>query len=221
MNPCSSPAFASCQSTSQQELLCGFTRGQTLSSSSSSQPESSCHPTTRICSLRSVLWNSPFVLVTETSIMWGRGRCFTRLFLYESLRRAGRSQWNRRSSTVPSTSRTASPGSPGSGEYCPLQGIGPSKSVIRRRSSVRVLRRILNKAVEWHAPRKGIFFLDKTPEFDFMKVRTSGITFCRLPRKRRTAKKREKLTVCCRTWLWCCSIRRSARRNVIGCAGSL
>lgn len=36
-------------------------------------------------------------------------------------------------------------------------------------SSVRVLRRILNKAVEWHAPKKGIFFLDKAPEFELMK----------------------------------------------------
>jgi hypothetical protein len=48
-------------------------------------------------------------------------------------------------------------------------GEGKQRAVSTVNSSVRVLRRILNKAVEWHAPRKGLFFLDKTPDFDFMK----------------------------------------------------
>jgi integrase len=46
---------------------------------------------------------------------------------------------------------------------------GKRKAVSTVNSSIRVLRRILNKAVEWHMPRKGVFFLDKTPGFDFMK----------------------------------------------------
>jgi integrase len=46
---------------------------------------------------------------------------------------------------------------------------GKQKAVSTVNSSVRVLRRILNKAVEWHKPEKGIFFLDKAPEFELMK----------------------------------------------------
>jgi integrase len=42
------------------------------------------------------------------------------------------------------------------------------KAVSTVNASLRVLRRILNKAVEWHNPRKGIFFLDKAPAFDLM-----------------------------------------------------
>ncbi len=43
------------------------------------------------------------------------------------------------------------------------------KAVSTVNASLRVLRRILNKAVEWHAPKKGVFLLDKTPNFETMK----------------------------------------------------
>lgn len=43
------------------------------------------------------------------------------------------------------------------------------KSVNTVNSNLRVLRRILNKAVEWHNPKKGVFLLDKTPAFDLLK----------------------------------------------------
>jgi integrase len=43
------------------------------------------------------------------------------------------------------------------------------KAVSTVNASLRVLRRILNKAIEWHAPKKGVFFLDRAPNFDTMK----------------------------------------------------
>lgn len=44
-------------------------------------------------------------------------------------------------------------------------GTGPSPSL----AEARVLRRIFNKAVEWHGPKKGVFLLDKAPPFDLLK----------------------------------------------------
>lgn len=43
------------------------------------------------------------------------------------------------------------------------------KAVNTVNSNLRVLRRVLNKAVEWHGPKKGIFLLDKAPAFDLLK----------------------------------------------------
>ncbi len=43
------------------------------------------------------------------------------------------------------------------------------KAVNTVNSNLRVLRRVLNKAVEWHAPKKGVFLLDKAPAFDKLK----------------------------------------------------
>lgn len=40
-------------------------------------------------------------------------------------------------------------------------GDGKQRAVSTVNSSLRVLRRVLNKAVEWHNPKKGVFFLDK------------------------------------------------------------
>ncbi len=48
-------------------------------------------------------------------------------------------------------------------------GEGKTKAVSTVNASIRVLRRILNKAVEWHQPKKAIFFLDKVPQFEMMK----------------------------------------------------
>ncbi len=42
------------------------------------------------------------------------------------------------------------------------------KAVSTVNSSLRVLRRILNKGVEWRDPKKGHFFLEKPPSFDLM-----------------------------------------------------
>jgi hypothetical protein len=36
-------------------------------------------------------------------------------------------------------------------------------------SNLRVLHRVLNKAVEWHNPKKGVFLLEKSPAFDTLK----------------------------------------------------
>jgi integrase len=43
------------------------------------------------------------------------------------------------------------------------------KAVNTVNSNLRVLRRVLNKAVEWHNPKKGVFLLDKAPAFDLLK----------------------------------------------------
>lgn len=43
------------------------------------------------------------------------------------------------------------------------------KSVNTVNSNLRVLRRVLNKAVEWHNPKKGVFLLEKSPAFDTLK----------------------------------------------------
>ena len=43
------------------------------------------------------------------------------------------------------------------------------KAISTVNSSLRVLRRILNKAVDWHNPEKGAFFLEKVPEIALLK----------------------------------------------------
>jgi integrase len=43
------------------------------------------------------------------------------------------------------------------------------KEVNTVNANLRVLGRILNKAVEWHAPKKGVFLLDRAPAFDNLK----------------------------------------------------
>lgn len=43
------------------------------------------------------------------------------------------------------------------------------KAVNTVNSNLRVLRRVLNKAAEWHNPKKGIFLLEKAPAFELLK----------------------------------------------------